>query len=111
MVYKYCVSLRNFLQWRPIQMGAFPSNENGLFSTHPLSDAPLFGWKERGKQEALIGMENSYLNRTPQYLNVIRQVWVRFCQVVSDHFLDEDISKGLEVLGEATCGPICFLFL
>ena len=56
-------------------------------------------------------MENSYLNRTLQYLNVIRQVWVRFCQVVSDHFLDEDISKGLEVLGEATCGPICFLFL
>ena len=42
------------LQWRPIQMRAFHSNENGLFCTHPLSVAPLFWWKERGKQEALI---------------------------------------------------------
>ena len=42
------------LQWHPIQMRAFHSNENGLFCTHPLSVTPLFWWKERGKQEALI---------------------------------------------------------
>ena len=27
------------IQWRPIQMRAFHSNENGLFCTHP-----LYGW-------------------------------------------------------------------
>ena len=42
------------IQWRPIQIRAFHSNENGLFCTHPLSIDPLFWWKERGKQEALI---------------------------------------------------------
>ena len=38
------------LQWRPIQMRAFHSNENGLFCTHPLSVALLlfFG----GRKEA-----------------------------------------------------------
>ena len=30
------------------------SNENCLFCTHPLAVAPLFWWKEKGKQEALI---------------------------------------------------------
>ena len=55
-----------WLQWRPIQMRAFYSNENGLFCTHPLSVAPLFWWKERGKQEALIWMKNSHINRTLQ---------------------------------------------
>ena len=48
----------NLLKWRPFQMRAFHSNEpsNGLFCTRgrPLSVAPLFWWKERGKQEALI---------------------------------------------------------
>ena len=41
------------LQWRPIQMRAFHSNENGQFCSHPLSAAPLLWWKEIGKQEAL----------------------------------------------------------
>ena len=41
---------REVIQWRPIQMRAFHSNENGLFYTHPLAVAPLFWWKERGKQ-------------------------------------------------------------
>ena len=58
----------NLLQWRPFQMGAFHSNENGLFCTRSLSVAPLFWWKERGKQEALIWMNNSHLNRTLQYI-------------------------------------------
>jgi len=48
-------------------MTAFNSNENGLFCTHPLSVAPLYWWKERGKQEALIWMKNSHFNRTRQY--------------------------------------------
>ena len=43
-----------YLQWRPIQMRVFHSNESGLFCTQPPSVAPLFWWKERGKQEALI---------------------------------------------------------
>ena len=42
------------VQWRPTQMRAFHSNENGLFCTHPLSIDPLFWWKERDKQEAHI---------------------------------------------------------
>ena len=43
------------LQWRPIQMRAFHSSENGLFCSHSFSVVPLFiWWKERGKQEALI---------------------------------------------------------
>ena len=50
-------------------MRAFHSNENGLFCTHLLSVAPLFWWKERGKQEALIWLENSHLNRTLKYQN------------------------------------------
>ena len=56
-------------------------------------------------------MENSYLNRTLQYLDVIRQVWVRFCQVVSDHFLDENVSKGFKVLGKAALSTVCLFFL
>ena len=51
-------------------MRAFHSNENGLFCTHPLSIVPLYWWKERGKQEALIWMKNSHLNRTLQYLSL-----------------------------------------
>jgi len=31
-----------FVQWCPIQMRAFHSNENGLFCTHPFSIRPLF---------------------------------------------------------------------
>ena len=42
-----------YVQWRPIHMRAFHSKENGLFCNHPLSVAPLFWWKERGKQEAI----------------------------------------------------------
>ena len=49
-------------------MRVFHLNENGLFCTHPLSVAPLFWWKERGKQEALIWMKNSHLNRILQYI-------------------------------------------
>ena len=59
-----CFSVVKILQWRPIQMRAFHSKENGLFCTYPLSVAPLFWWKERGSQEALIWMRNSHLNRT-----------------------------------------------
>ena len=55
-----------FLQWRPIQMRVFHSNENGLFCTQPPTVAPLSWWKERGKQEALIWMKNSHVNRTLQ---------------------------------------------
>ena len=62
-----CFSVVKILQWLPIQMRAFHSKENGLFCTHPLSIAPLFWWKEIGKQEALIWMKNSHLNKTLQY--------------------------------------------
>ena len=48
-------------------MWALHLNENGLFA-HPLSATPLFWWKERDNQEALIWMKNSNLHRTLQYL-------------------------------------------
>ena len=51
-------------------MRAFHSNENGLFCTHPFSDAPIFWWKERFKQEALIWIK--HLNRTLQYAFIWR---------------------------------------
>ena len=46
------------IQWHRIQKRAFHSNDNGLFCTHPLTVVPLFWWRERGKQEALIRMKN-----------------------------------------------------
>ena len=67
-----CFFLVKRVQWCPIQMRAFHSNENGLFCTHPLSVAPLSWWKERGKQEALIWIKNSHLNRTLQYAFIWR---------------------------------------
>ena len=39
-----------------------------VYLHHPLSATPLFWWKERGNQEALIWMKNSNLHRTLQYL-------------------------------------------
>jgi len=38
------------IQWLPIQMRVFHSNENGLFSTQPPSVAPLF--LVEGKRQA-----------------------------------------------------------
>ena len=38
------LSLSKLVQWLPIQMRAFHSNENGLFCTYLLSVAPLFWW-------------------------------------------------------------------
>ena len=68
------------VQWLPFQMKVFHSKENGLFCTHPLSIAPLFWWKEIGKQEALIWMKNSHLNRTPQYNSVRGRSEIMFAQ-------------------------------
>ena len=46
-----------WLQWRPIQMRSFHSNENGLFCTHALSVAPLLWWKERGMKNEKFSFE------------------------------------------------------
>ena len=56
-----CNKIVSSIQCRQIQMRAFYF---GLFFTHTLSVAPLFWWKERGKQEALVCVGNSHLKRT-----------------------------------------------
>ena len=62
----------------------------------------FFWWKERGKQEALIWMKNSLLNRTLQY--VLLALWVTIHNilfVVAGGLPDSlSLSLGLEV-GEA----------
>ena len=48
------------LQWRPIQMRTFHSNEEGLFCTHPLSVAPLFWWSKQEAQMAVLSNTNLF---------------------------------------------------
>ena len=60
--------------WRPIQMRTFHSNENDLLCSHPISVATLFLVKGRGKEEALILMSNSHLNRTDTTVSIDKYI-------------------------------------
>ena len=53
------------IQWPPIQMRAFHSNENGLFCTHTLLLRSSW-WKERGSQAGSFHLNEKFLlaNRT-----------------------------------------------
>ena len=66
----------------------FHANENDPFCTLPLSVFPLFWWKERGKQESLIWMTNSNLNRKIQYMKMASIVDNNGSEAITQAFLN-----------------------
>ena len=56
---------------------------------------PSFWWKERGKQESLIWMENSHMNRTLQYMKMASIVDNNGSEAITKAFLNIPKKKTL----------------